>query len=144
MTGLNIKLAIVALTFSFMSCSSKSSETKRMEEMYKYGDIIGLRSIQEDDVFSPNKYKFYLLYFVHRPYHLSYAVSIRLKDSIAYSYVKYLDNIASTHYPPVSSLQKIDSLYYSTSYLEISPEQFKKIKEKIENVRQRKSILKGF
>lgn len=106
---------------SIVSCNNSEKENPQANNSLENGTYQPssiIRSIGETEIENYKQYDFYIFYFFHRPWYMSRGVSLRVQDSIIYSYTKYMDNVASTNYPPINYLKNKDSVYYTVIYKE--------------------------
>lgn len=114
---------LIGIFLLFMSCvdSDRKAPTSKSNTVihneFRRPSNVALRSLGINELDHYEDYDYYLLYMVHRPWDISCAFSLILKDSILYSYTRYMNNVVSTIYPPVY-YQEDDSIYYTVTYRE--------------------------
>lgn len=97
---------------SFCGCTNNATHTKSAIELPNDMTIsaLGLNELNHY-----NEYDFCLVYLEHLPFQLSYSYEMYFKNGKLFSYMKYMNNVVSASYPPISA-ENNDSIYYSVTY----------------------------
>jgi len=121
MTGLN-KALMAMILLTGIGCK-QSSDAIHIDESNSDSVFVQKivsstrRALGESAIEHYKDYDFYLFYADAGPWKVSKFFSMRLRDSILFSYTKYMDNVSSTHFPPTGDKEPIS---YMVTYREYS------------------------
>jgi len=140
MIGLKNRRLLILLFLGLCSCNphqvnTRYDETNHHDSKSYDKDLEAMRrSVGETEIKRYADYDFYLLYVRGGAWQVSSFYSLMLKESVLYSYTKYLDNIVSIKFPPRDIILGKDSFFYSVTYQEHRMEQLDTLIKKMEQV----------